>query len=109
MKLVRCINSFIHLLTPDLDAEPARPFWMTNDWQAVLIDPDAGRVLAHVWGDECGKYYPTLYLSPLQASRMSKLCSGHLSWATFPRMKFDLLRLKAGSLREAQDAIEALL
>ena len=43
MKLIRCIKSFIRLLTPDVDAKPIRPFWLEDDWSAVLFDGDSGR------------------------------------------------------------------
>lgn len=110
MKIVKCMRFLIRLLTPDLEDEPLTPFWIADGWRSALLDPYSGRLLAQIWHDGCGKYYPALYLSPLKALLVSKLCISVATWlAPFPLIRLDLLRLKASSLRDAQAAVEALL
>lgn len=109
MNIIRRIHSFIRLLTPDIGDKTDGGYWIVDEGEAAFIDTDSGRLLAFVH-DAFGKFYPSLYLSPFQAFRVSKLRPAVFYWlASFPRVRVDLLRLKANSMREAQNAIEALI
>jgi hypothetical protein len=87
-----------------------QPIWIADDWQATLIDLDSGRVLAYVSDDGCGKYYPTLFVSPWRAYQIMKAQPCYVSsLLSFPRIALDLLRLKVDSLGEAQRVVQIIL
>jgi hypothetical protein len=92
------------------DGTPVRATWIGDDEEVALIDRDSGRVLAHVWHDGYGKYYPTVYALPWQALRVLRQAGGYVvSVLPFPRLTVELLRLKAASIGPAQAYVDELL
>jgi hypothetical protein len=107
-KRAKCLAALLCPNNDDIDYYP--PEWFSNDWKATLIDRSSGRVLAHVWDDGSGKYYPTLFVSFGKAYQLMKVHPCYVSWFdSFPWVTLDLLRLKASSLSGAQHAIEHIL
>jgi|HubBroStandDraft_6_1064221.scaffolds.fasta_scaffold111037_3 hypothetical protein len=107
-KRAKCLAALLCPNNDDIDYYP--PEWFSNDWKATLIDRSSGRVLAHVWDDGCGKYYPTLFVSFGKAYQLMRVHACYVSWFdSFPWVTLDLLRLKSSSLSSAQHAIEHIL
>jgi hypothetical protein len=92
------------------DGSAVRHLWVSEEEKATLIDPDAGKVIAQVWHDGCGKYYPIVFVSPWTAIRLiSRECSMLVSLLAFPRFTVELYRLKHDTIGEAQTEIESYL
>ena len=110
MKIGKLTRFLAGLFAPyDYDTDTP-PIWIADEWQAALIDTDSGRVLAHLWDDQHGKYRPTLFASPWRAVRLLKTQPCYVSsLCAFPRVTLQFLRLKVASLAEAQRAVEAIL
>jgi len=72
--------------------------WIYDEDEAVLFNWPTGRVYAHIWNDQFGKYYPTLYLSPWEAIN----CWIHkkpdmfvkTKWISLFRLRIECFRLK---------------
>lgn len=102
MTIETCMRTVRHLfgLKPIVSHTP---IWVTAETISVLIDMQTGRVLAHIWDDECGKYYPTIYVAPWRVPHLMQtlpVCS--FSIRPFPRIALELLRLKVDSHDVAQ-------
>jgi hypothetical protein len=108
-KIAKLTQHIATLCWPDPEFQ-SRPTWIASDWQATLVDTDTGRVLAYVWHDDCGKFYPTIFVSPWRALHLlnTQLCYVS-TLASFPRIALDLARIKTDSLLDAQRSIEAVL
>ena len=82
--------------------------WIGHQDEAVLVGTGSGKVHALVSHDGDGKYYPTVYVSPLRALRISRSNEGFLvSLLPLPRCAMELRRL--GSMEEAMSAAELAL
>jgi len=87
---------------------PISRTWIGDQEEAVLVDIGSGKVHAHVRHDGDGKYYPTVYASPLRALRISRNNEGFLvSLLPLPRCAMELVRL--GSMEAAKGAAELAL
>lgn len=104
---------------PHLGCSPSSPVWYSDDDFAVLIHPMSGRVLALLWHDGYGKFYPTLYLSILDSLRWGVwpwrvsvwwLCDRRGGRGFFlhpwPYLRLQCVRFKCLSMAEAQEALE---
>jgi hypothetical protein len=92
------------------DHSPVWRFWVTDGEEATYINPRSGRVHAYVWHDGCGKYYPTIIVSPWRALR---LIWQHECWVVsllpFPRIAMESFRLKSKTIDLAQEYVEYIL
>jgi hypothetical protein len=88
--------------------EPVHRIWLGDEDETALIDIGSGKLLAHVWHDGYGKYYPTLYVSPFRALQLTLRHQAYLvSLLSLPRCQMDLVRLR--SMDDAQGAVQAVL
>lgn len=75
---------------------------------AVFFEPATGRVFATIWHDGYGKYYPTLFLSPLAAFRHWR-DAVTVTFKPLPRIALDCIRLKCDKMEEAVRIVENVL
>lgn len=86
-----------------------RGYWVTDAWEASLIDRLSGRQLAHIWEAVSGEIDQNLFVSPLRALRIHKRGAVfRISLISFLRLALNLQEPAASSLREAQDNIDML-
>jgi hypothetical protein len=77
--------------------------WIGDQEEAVLVDLGSGKVYALAWHDGYGKYYATVYVSPLRALRLSRNNEGFLvSLLPLPRCAVELLTLTLGCMEDAR-------
>jgi hypothetical protein len=90
------------------EAQAEGPLWLGDDERSALIDPRSRRLMAYIWHDGRGKYYPTIFVS---YSRAWKLISLHeeelVSLLPFPRCAIDLCHYAC--MEDAQEVVEAAL
>jgi hypothetical protein len=88
------------------DGDPIPVFWVGDDEEATLVNLDSGRMHAYVRHDGCGKYYPTVIVSPWRALYLIRLERAVLvSLLSFPRCTIEMFRLKT-DMREAREIAE---
>jgi hypothetical protein len=106
-------NRLRRLLTPQYSTEDGSPlpkFWVGNEDQAALIDPDSGRLHAYIWHDGCGKYHPTVIVSAWRAAHLVRREAAMLeSLLSFPLCTVELYRVKADTISVAQKVAESSL
>ena len=103
-------NSLKRLFTARRHAENGSPLpmiWVANEDLASLINPESGRVYAHIHHDGCGKYYPTVIVSPWLAVDLIRRGADLVSLLSFPRCTVEVPRLR--SMVEAQETAEYAL
>jgi hypothetical protein len=89
------------------DRSPVPMFWVGDDEEATLINPDSGRVHAYIWHDGCRKYHPTVIVSPWRAFHLVRHGSASVaSLLSLPRCTVELYRLRADSIAEAKELAE---
>jgi hypothetical protein len=89
------------------DGSPLPTVWVGDGQTATLINPDSGRVHAYVWHDGCGKYYPTVIVSPWRALHLVRReMAALVSLLSFPRCTVELYRLRASDMVAAQEYAE---
>ena len=89
------------------DGSPAPMIWVGNQDQAALVNPDSGRVYAHISHDGCRKYHPTVVVSPWRAIDLIRRGADLVSLRSFPRCTVEVPRLR--SMVEAQETAEYAL
>jgi hypothetical protein len=102
-----------HLFRPSIvddDGDPVPFIWVGDDNDSAYLSRDTGRVIAFIWHDGCGKFYPTIYVSLFEACRILRREPViHFGLRSFPRCALDLLRFKCASMSDALEAFEELL
>jgi len=94
----------------DNDGVPLPFTWLSDDWTAICFNPNSMKVYARVWHDGCGKFHPTIYVSPWKA--MLLLSQGRsviVKLRSFPRIALEFNRLKRFSIDEAIEDFEVLM
>jgi hypothetical protein len=105
---IRYLKSKFRPRRSDDAGRPVHRVWIGDQEEAVLIDIAAGKVLGHIWHDGCGKFYPTVYVSPLRAIQIGRSNEGFLvSLLPLPRCIIELIRLH--SMDEAQASVQYVL
>jgi hypothetical protein len=91
------------------DAGKAIPrIWIGDQEEAVFVGTGSGKVYALASHDGYGKYYATVYVSPLRAVRLSRINEGFLvSLLPLPRCAVELRTLL--SMEDAMSAAELTL
>jgi hypothetical protein len=77
------------------DGKPIKHIWlMEGEESAALVNLDTGTLDGFIWHDGCGKYFPTVYVSPLTAWQLIRNHDGFLvSLRPFPRVAVELFRM----------------
>jgi len=83
---------------------PVHRVWFGTQDKAALIDIASGKVLARIEHDGYGKYYPTVYVSPIHALRLKITRQAYLvSLLCLPRCEMEIVRLI--TMEDAQGAV----
>lgn len=93
------------------DAGNAVPrIWIGDQEEAVLVDLGSGKMHALASHDGYGKYYVTVYISPLRALRLSRNNEGFLvSLLPLPRCAVELVTFTLGCMEDARTAAKFAL
>jgi hypothetical protein len=106
--IIRYLKSLFRPRRFDAGRRPVHRIWLGDQEDSTLIDLGSGKVLARIWHDGYAKYYPSIYVSPLQAVRLTL---GHQAWLVsllpFPRCIMDLYRFR--TMEDAQGCVEHIL
>jgi hypothetical protein len=106
--IIRYLKQKFRLRHTDNAGNPIPRIWIGDQEEALLVDLGSGKVYAYVSHDGCSKYYPTVYVSPLRALRLSRKNEAFLaSLLPLPRCAVELRRL--GSMEDARSAAELAL
>ena len=89
------------------DGSPIPMIWVGDEDLATLVNPDSGRVYAHIRHDGWGKYHPTVVVSPWRAVDLVRRGADLVSLLSFPRCTVEVPRLR--SMAEAQETAEYAL
>jgi hypothetical protein len=82
--------------------------WFGTKDAAALIDIASGKVLARIQHDGYAKYYPTVYVSPFHALRLTINREAWLvSLLCLPRCEMEIYRLR--TMEDALDAVHFAL
>ena len=103
-------NSLKRLFTARRNAEDGSPIpmiWVGNEDVATLINPESGRVYAHISHDGCGKFHPTVVVSPWRAIDLVRCGADLVSLLSFPRCTIEIPRKR--TMIDAQATAECVL
>jgi hypothetical protein len=90
------------------EAQAEGSLWVGDDERSALIDPRSRRLIAYIWHDGRGKYYPTVFASYGRAWRINRLSQVELvSLLPFPRCAIDLWHYAC--MEDAQEVVQAEL
>ena len=87
---------------------PLHRIWFRTQDKAALIDIASGKLLARIEHDGHRKYYPTVYVSPIHALRLTINREAWLvSLLCLPRCEMEIYRLR--TMEDALDAVHLAL
>ena len=89
------------------DGTPVWTRWVADEDNATLVNTKSGRVIAYIWHDGYGKYYPHVFVTPWRALEMLRngLC-WIVSLRCFPRFAVEFVRIRAESMSEAIEVFQ---
>jgi hypothetical protein len=108
--IIRYLKQKFRPQRTDDAGNPIPRIWIGDQEEAVLVDSGAGKVHAFASHDGYGKYYATVYVSPLRAFWLSWYNDGFLaSLLPLPRCAVELLTLTLGCMEDARSVAELAL